>query len=402
MGALSRVRILDLTQYEAGTSCTQTLAWLGADVVKVEQPGVGDPGRGIGALDPSEPQVDSIYFLNLNGNKRSVALNLRCEEGRDLFLRLLPSFDVVVENFSLGLMEGWGLGYDRLKEAHPPLIYATIKGFGTTGPYSSFRCFDQIAQAMGGGMSVTGTSETPPFRAGPTYGDTGTGMKLAIGILAAYIQRLETGEGQHVEVAMQEAIASYARVVFTARDRLGDPVGRIGNEIKFIPPSDTYPCKPFGPNDWVYLMVVTGQMLENLALALERPDLCDDPRYRTQQARVDNAEELKAIVRDWCSTRTKHEVMEHLQRFGVPAGAVMDSGDIFNNPHLKARGFLHVQEHPKRDAYEILGNPIRLSASPTTLRRAPLLGEHTDQVLAQELGLSEAEIGELRARKAVG
>jgi formyl-CoA transferase len=401
MTALSKLRILDLTQYEAGTSCTQTLAWLGADVVKVEQPGVGDPGRGLGSLTPDEAQVDSIYFLNLNGNKRSIALNLRSEEGRELFFKLLPSFDVVVENFSLGMMEGWGLGYDRLREVHPKLIYATIKGFGTTGPYAHFRCFDQIAQAMGGSMSVTGTSETPPFRAGPTYGDTGTGMKLAVGILAAYIQRLDTGVGQHVEVAMQEAIASYSRVVFTARDKLGDPVGRIGNEIKFIPPSDTYPCKPFGPNDYVYLMVVTGQMLENLALALERPELCEDPKYRTQKARIENAEELRAIVRDWCAQRTKHEVMEHLQQFGVPAGAVMDSADIFSDPHLRERGFLHTQEHPAREAYEILGNPIRLSGSPTSLRRAPLLGEHTNEVLC-ELGLSEKDIDSLRLNKVVG
>src|SRR5947209_3030281 len=180
MPALDKLRILDLTQYEAGTSCTQLLAWLGATVVKVEQPGVGDPGR------HTEPgQGDSLYFLSFNANKRSVAINLRTEEGRKLFLQLLPRFDAVVENFTLGTMEKLGLGYETLKAAHPPVIYATLKGFGTTGPYAEFKCYDMVAQAAGGAFSLTGTMDSPPMRPGPTMGDTGSGLQLALGSLAA-------------------------------------------------------------------------------------------------------------------------------------------------------------------------------------------------------------------------
>jgi formyl-CoA transferase len=386
--ALERLRILDLTQYEAGTSCTQTLAWLGADVVKVEPVGTGDPGRGVRATPEGEPHRDRLYFLVLNGNKRSVALDLAHPEGRALFLRLLPRFDVVVENFSLGVMERFGLGYDTLKELHPPLIYATIKGFGTSGPYAEYRSFDHIAQATGGAMSVTGTSETIPLRSGPTYGDTGTGMKLAIGILAAYIQRLETGQGQHVEVSMQEAIAGYSRVIFVGRERTGDPVPRSGNRMGNLAPTDTYACAPGGPNDYVYIVAVTGRMLENLAIAIDRPDLLEDERFQDATARTQHIEELRAAIEAWTRTRTKHEVMAWLQQHGVPCGAVFDSGDIFTDPHLTERGMVQLVDHPGRGPVEMLGNPIRLSASPTTLQRAPLLGEHTAAVLAAELGLT--------------
>jgi formyl-CoA transferase len=398
--ALERLRILDLTQYEAGTSCTQTLAWLGADVVKVEQVGVGDPGRGVRATPEGQTHRDRLYFLVLNANKRSVALDLAHPEGRALFLRLLPRFDVVVENFSLGVMERFGLGYDTLKQLHPSLIYATIKGFGTTGPYAEYRSFDHIAQATGGAMSVTGTGETIPLRSGPTYGDTGTGMKLAIGILAAYIQRLETGEGQHVEVSMQESIAGYSRVIFVGRERTGDPVPRGGNRMGNLALTDTYPCAPGGPNDYVYIVPVAGRMLENLAIAIDRADLLEDERFRTAEGRAQHVEELRAAVEAWTSTRTKREAMDCLQQHGVPCGAVFDSGDIFSDPHLKERGMVQLVDHPGRGPVEMLGNPIRLSASTTTLERAPLLGEHTAEVLAAELGLT-AEALESLSRSGV-
>jgi formyl-CoA transferase len=397
--ALQGFRILDLTQYEAGTSATQTLAWLGADVVKVEPREIGEPGRGLAAAPGTA--VDRWYFLNLNANKRSVTIDLKKPEGRDLFLRLLPRFDAVTENLGPGTVERLGLGYETLRKHHPPVIFATIKGFGTDGPYSRFKSFDMVAQAAGGAMSLTGTAETVPFRSGVTWGDTGTGMQLAIGILAAYAHRLKTGEGSHVEVSMQEAIASYARIGFLARETTGDPVPRVGNNLRGLAPTNTYPCKPFGPNDYVYVVAVSGRMVESLMIAIGRPELADDPRLRTAVARRENEEWLQELVRDWTSQRTKHEAMAELQACGIPSGAVFDSGDVFNDAHLQGRGMVQTVHHPTRGDVEILGNPIRLDHEPTQLAAAPLLGEHTDEVLSQELGLAGHEIASLRERGVV-
>ena len=224
MAALEGMKVLDLTQYEAGPTAGQYLAWFGADVVKVETPRGGDSGRHteIGGKD-------SLYFLSFNHNKKSLALDLARSEGRDLFLRMLPNFDVVLENFSLGTMERLGLGYDVLKEHHPGVIYATIKGFGTTGPYSEFKCFDMVAQAAGGSFSVTGLPDGTPMRPGATFGDTGSGVHCALGILAAYIQRLSTGKGQVVEIAMQEIIANFMREPMSQREWRGNPITRRGN-----------------------------------------------------------------------------------------------------------------------------------------------------------------------------
>ncbi|MBI5948097.1 MAG: CoA transferase [Chloroflexi bacterium] len=398
--ALEGFRVLDLTQYEAGTSATQALAWLGADVVKVEQPRHGDPGRGLGANPGAQP-VDRLYFLNLNCNKRSVTIDLKKPEGKELFLRLVPRFDAVVENFGPGAMEALGLGYEALREVHPPLIYGTLKGFGTTGPHAGYKSFDMVAQAVGGSMSITGTPETPPIRSGVTYGDTGTGMHFAIGILAAYVRRLRTGQGEHVEVSMQEAIANIARIGFLGREFVGDPVPRVGNNLRGLAPTSAYPCKPFGPNDWIYVVAVSGRMLENLAVALGRPELMDDPRYQTLTARRENEAWLQGLITEFTSQRTKHEAMADLQAFGIPSGAVFDSGDIFTSEHLKERGFVQVMDHPVRGETEILGNPIRLGGEATKLEPAPLLGQHTGPVLAEELGLCEDDLAGLRARGVV-
>jgi formyl-CoA transferase len=388
---LDGLRILDFTQYEAGTSATQTLAWLGADVIKVEQPGVGDPGRGRGASPD-----DRLYFLNLNGNKRSAAINLKHPDGKTLVKRLVPNFDVVAENLAPGAMEALGVGYEDLKAVNPKLVYATIKGFGSTGPYSHFRSFDMIAQAAGGSMSITGKPDTEPLRSGGTYGDTGTGMHLAIGILAAYIRAQKTGEGGHVEVSMQDAIASFSRVGFLGRELIGDPVPRVGNDLRGLAPTNTYPCKPFGPNDYVYVMVVSGAMIERLFAGIGHADLLEDPRLATAMARRDNADFLCKLVADWCAQRTKHEAMTELQSYGVPASATFDSGDIFSDPHLTQRGMVQVVDHPTRGQQQILGNPIRIDGQPSTLTPSPLLGADTESVLAAELGLGADEIARLR------
>lgn len=393
---LAGLRILDFTQYEAGTSATQTLAWLGADVVKVEAPGVGDPGRGRGAAD-----LDRWYFLNLNGNKRSLTIDLKSDAGRDLALRLLPRFDVLAENLAPGAMEKLGLGYEQVKQHHPGVIYASLKGFGTTGPYAGFRSYDMVAQAVGGSMSLTGTPETIPLRAGATYGDTGTGMQFAIGILAAWARKLQTGEGAHVEVSMQDAIASYSRVGFLSREAVGDPAPRVGNNLRNLAPTNTYACKPFGPNDYVYVVANTGAMLERLLIAIGHPELVDDPRVITLNARKENEPWLQGLIGEWTSGRTKHEAMAELQGCGIPAGAVFDSGDIFGDEHLKQRGMVQVVDHPTRGAVEILGNPIRIDHDPTMLTPSPLLGADTDAVLREELGLAEGEVEGLRAKGVV-
>ncbi len=397
---LQGLRILDLTQYEAGTSATQMLAWLGADVVKVEAPGIGDPGRGLGA-QPGTEAVDRWYFLNLTGYKRSVTIDLKQQAGRDLFFRLLPQFDIFVENLGPGTAESLGLGYDEVRGHHPSVIYATLKGFGMSGPYGRFKSFDMVAQAVGGAMSITGTADTQPLRSGVTWGDTGTGMHMAIGLLAAYTRRLKTGEGAHIEVSMQDAIANYARIGFLAREITGDPVPRGGNNLKGLAPTDVYDCKPFGPNDFVYVVAVSGRMVESLLIAIGHPELVDDPRVANAMARRENNDWLHELVGEWCRERTKHEAMAELQACGVPSGAVFDSGDIFNDEHLKGRKMVQVVEHPTRGPVEILGNPVRVDHDGTDLIPAPLLGQHTNEVLAAELGLSSAEIESLRAARVI-
>lgn len=394
--ALNKIRILDLTQYEAGTSATQILAWLGADVVKVEPPGMGDPGRGLGALRVGDEVLDAIYFLNLNANKRSITLNLKSERGKELFFELLPHFDCVTENFGLGVLDSLGIGYEDLKKVHPGIIYGTIKGFGTTGPYAKYTSFDMVAQATGGSMSITGTPDTPPIRSGATYGDSGTGMNLAVGILAAYIQRLETGEGQHVEVSMQEAIANYSRIGLNQRVFFGDPAPRQGNDLPGLTPTNAYACKPFGPNDYVYIAGISGRMIETLLVCIDRADLLDDPRIQTAKARRENAEWIHALINEWMAERTKWEAMEELQEYRVPAGAVFDSGDIFSNAHLIERGLIQEIDHPTRGKVQLICNPIRLSSSPTTVTPAPLLGVDNESVLLDELGLSAEALEELR------
>ncbi|MDZ7726879.1 MAG: CoA transferase [Dehalococcoidia bacterium] len=385
------MRILDFTQYEAGTSATQTLAWLGADVVKVETPNVGDPGRGRAAgFD------DRTYFLTLNGNKRSISVDLKKPEGLELVHRLVPRFDVVAENLAPGGMDKLCMGYETLKELHPKLIYASIKGFGSSGPNSGFRSYDMVAQATGGSMSITGTAETPPFRSGATYGDTGTGMQLGIGILAAYIRMMKTGVGGHVEVSMQDAIASYSRVGFLSREQLGDPAPRVGNNLRQLAPTNTYQCKPFGPNDWVYVVANTAPMLERLLIAVGHPELVDDERVGSAQARRDNEEWLQGLITEWTSQRTKREAMEELQAAGIPAGAIMDSGDIFNDEHIKQRGMVQTIQHPLRGEMELLGNPIQIDHEWTRLEPSPLLGADTEDVLRCELEMSDEEIAKLR------
>ncbi len=383
--ALSDVRILDLTQYEAGTSSTQALGWLGAQIVKVEPPGRGEPGRRLGA---GSGAVDSTYFITLNNNKRSLTLDLKTDEGREIFLQLVPKFDIVVENFTLGTMERLGIGYDTLKELHPALIYCTVKGFGTTGPWAPTKSFDMVAQAAGGAMALTGMADGMPLKPGPTIGDTGTGVQAAIGMLAALWQRQRDGVGQKVELSMQEAVTNYTRVPMTRREVSGDPAPPYGDGL--TAPTGLFPCKPGGRSDWVWVVVAGGRMRKALMETIGRPDLNENNESRGITR--NEGGDVREAIESWTRERTKFEVMDAMREAGVPSGPVLDSGEIFNNEHLRERGMLVEIEHPTRGAMTLLGCPIRLSESPAVHRRAPLLGEHTAEVLAEELGLGVSEL----------
>jgi formyl-CoA transferase len=385
MPALDGVKVLDLTQYEAGTTSTQYLAWFGAEVYKVERPGIGDPGRAVAGN-----VTESYYFMSFNNNKKSVAIALDTPEGRDLFLALVPKVDVVVENFSLGTMEKLGLGYEVLNAVNPAIIYATVKGFGTTGPYSQFKCFDMIAQAAGGAFSVTGAADGPPTRPGATFGDTGSGVHAALGILAAYIQRLKTGKGQVVEIAMQEIIVNFMRETMAQRQWRANPIERRGNRT--IVPTDLYPCAGGGPNDYLYIMVVTSRMWDALVTAIDKPELGLDPRFETTRDRMLNGDALWDEIAEWTLQHPKFEAMEILAGAGVPCSAVYDTVDIFADRHLNARNMVRTINHPRAGEFQLLAPPIHLSESDVDLVPAPLLGEHTAVVLSKELGLSAEDI----------
>ncbi len=395
--ALAGVRILDLTQFEAGTSCTEILAWLGADVIKLESPGAGDQGRWMAT---EKPGVDSFYFILLNANKRSITLNLKHERGRAMFLDLVKQVDVLTENFSPATMESFGIGYDVLREVNPRLIYMTIKGFGTYGPYSEYKSFDMIAQATGGAMSITGFPGSPPLKPGPTIGDTGTGIHAALGVLAAYIQRQETGKGQKVEVAMQDAVVNLVRVPMMGTYVTQKPVRRMGNKLG---PgiSDIYKCAPGGDDDYVFMLTTNEEMWRALCGAMERPELADDPRFANPKVRAKNNEELTAILNEWTGRHTKHEVMQILGKAGVPCGAVLNTVELLNDPHLRQRRMIVDIEHPARGKISIPGCPVQLEDSPVEVTSAPLLGQHNVEIYGRMLGLSEQQVEELKSQGVV-
>src|SRR6202050_1708374 len=284
--ALAGVTVLDLTQYEAGPSCTEMLAWLGAEVIKVEEPKMGEQGRWRLA---EKPGVDSYYFMLLNANKRSITHNLKSDRGREIFLDLAKRVDIVSENYSLGTMERFGLGFDRLRTLNPRLIYLPIKGFGTSGPHSEYKSFDMIAQAAGGAMALTGFPGSPPLKPGPTIGDTGTGMHAAIGVLAAYIQRQNTGLGQKVEVAMQAAIFNFVRVPTMGTYITHKPSPRVGNRLGGGP-GDLFKCAPGGDNDYCYILCTNPEMWQALCSAMGQTNLATDERFKDGRTRAQNIE----------------------------------------------------------------------------------------------------------------
>jgi formyl-CoA transferase len=293
-------------------------------------------------------------------------------------------------------MERLGLGYDALRRLNPRIIAASVKGFGSTGPYAEYKSFEWIAQAMAGAMSMTGAPDGPPTKAIGGLADTGAGLHTAIGVLAAIIQRQATGVGQQVEVAQQDAVVNLLRIHLRETYTTGLPAPRQGNRSAVAAPSNLYRCRPFGPNDYVFIHCATVEMWKTLTTIMGRPELGDDPRYADRRDRVQFIDEVDAMIEAWTEKRTKHEVMEILAGAGVPCGAVLDSSEVLTDPHLRQRGMVVQLEHPTRGPYPMPGNPVRLSDSPTEVVRAPLLGEHNAEVYGEFLGYGDAELGALR------
>lgn len=385
--ALTGIRVVDVTNNQAGPSCGQMLAWLGADVIKVEEPGRGDVAR---YSQRDRPDADALFFLAFNANKRSLTLNLKHPDGREVFRALLRTADVLLENFGPGVIERLGFGYEAVRETNPRLVYASIKGFGTWGPYRDYKSYEPIAQAMGGAMSVTGFPDGPPTFTWPSIGDSGTGMHCVIGILAALMQRHATGQGQRVEVSMQDAVVNLIRVSLRDHQRFGQVMERTGNQLGANVPGAAYRCHPGGPNDYVFVFVQQ-QMWHALLGAIDRKDLVGNPRYETPDARWQNRAEVDALVETWTRQRTKHEVMTILAGAGVPCGACLDTAEVLADPHLLARDMIVEMDHPVRGRFVTVGNPIKLSASPTTITPSPLLGQHREAILG-ELGYSTDDI----------
>jgi len=389
--ALAGIRVLDLTQYEAGPSATQMLAWLGADVIKIEPP-TGEPGRT--ALSDKRGE-DAWFFVLLNSGKKGVTLNLKSERGLAMFREMVKSADVLVENMGPGAMERLGLGWAVLQQLNPRLIAASVKGFGGGGPYADYKSFEWIAQAMAGAMSMTGSPDGPPTKAIGGLADTGAGLHAAIGILAAIIQRQATGRGQQVEVAQQEAVVNLLRIHLRESYATGKPAPRQGNRSAAAAPSNIYRCRPGGPNDYVFIHCATADMWKSLTRIVGRPEMADDPRYHDRRDRVQIVDEIDAMIEAWTEKRSKHEVMEILAGAGVPCGACLDTGEVLADAHLTARDMIVEVDHPGRGRHVTVGNPIKLSASPTTITPSPLLGQHREEIL-NELGYTETEIRDLK------
>ena len=400
-GCLTGVRVLDLTQFEAGTSCTQVLAWLGADVVKVENPGAGDPGR---RKSPSVPHGDDPYFLSHNSNKRSITINLKSPKGLDMVKDMARKADVFMENFAPGAIERLGLGYDVLAKINPGIIYGQIKGFGEGSPYENNLAFDMIAQACGGAMSITGEPDGLPNKPGPTIGDTGTGMLMLVSVLAALYKRKETGKGVLLNVGMQDAMMHYIRNALAITARTGQPAKRAGAKTSGggNPPCNIYPCSPGGPNDYVYVFTSRGnaQHWPRLLEAIERKDLIGDPRFETQAARVEHEAEIDEIISAWTKKRDKYEAMRIIGAV-VPAGAVRDTLELMNDPEFVQRGAMQTIQHPTFGPFKAVSWPVRFDGKPPPVKPAPALGQHSAEVLKDWLGISEEQAAALHAEKII-
>jgi formyl-CoA transferase len=392
-----------VTQFEAGPTCTEALAWLGAEVVKIESPALGDPGR---TAVFGSPEKDSHYFLIFNANKKSLTIDLKSPQGKKVFLDLATKADVMVENFAPGGIERLGFGYDVISKLNPGIIYGQVKGFGKGSPYENYLAFDMIAQACGGTMSITGDADRPPSKPGTSLGDTGTGMLLAISVLGAIIERQRTGKGRRLEIAMQDAMLHYIRLAFTMSARTGKPTPRAGAKV-FTggnPPSGIYPCKGGGPNDYVYITTsrANPEHWKRLAKVIGRPELADDERYATSKARTEREAEVDELVATWTRTVDKKEAMRIVGEAGIPAGSVLDTIELTNDASLEERGIMQVMDHPKAGPFKVPAWPVRYDGKPPEVKPSPLLGANTSDVLQNWLGMSAGQVAELKSAKIVG
>ena len=399
--ALSGIKVVDLTQFEAGTSITETLAWLGADVVKVENPKGGEQGR---SASSERKDADSYYFMVLNANKRSVTLNLKDPRGKDMLRNLIKKADVFAENFAPGVIEKLGFSYEEVSKLNPRIVYATVKGFAKGSPYESNLAFDMIAQAAGGVMSITGEADGRPIKPGVTLGDTGTGLHAAIGVLAALFQRTVTGRGQKIEVAMQDAMVNYCRIAYSRQLLTNKACERNGNSVVLgNAPCEVFKCKLEGPNDYVFIYTsrATNAHWERLCEVIGRKDLKDDPRLATPPQRANHAAEINKHIGSWTKNFTKLEAMEKLGAAGVPCGAVMDTKELSDDPTMRAREIFCEIDHPVRGKLTIPGWPVKMSDSYVKVTSSPILGADNVTIYGDWLGLSKGDLDKLKAEGVV-
>jgi formyl-CoA transferase len=414
--ALEGVRILDFTHVQSGPSCTQLLAWFGADVIKVERPGEGDVTRGqLRDVDGA----DSLYFTMLNSNKRSITLDTKNPEGKAVLEQLVRQCDVLVENFAPGALDRMGLTWERLSTINPRLILASVKGFGP-GPFEDCKVYENVAQCAGGAASTTGFRDSLPMVSAAQIGDSGTGLHLALGIVTALFQREHTGRGQRVLCAMQDAVLNLCRVKLRDQQRLangplkeysqfgegipfGDSVPRAGNDSGGGQPGRILRCKGWehDPNAYIYF-ITQAPVWEKICDVIHEPEWKTDPNYATPAARLPHLNEIFTRIEAWTMAHTKFEAMDILNKYDIPCGPILSMKEIAEDQSLYATGTLVEVEHPMRGTYLTVGNPIKLSDNQVEVERSPLLGEHTEEVLAGVLGLAPDRIDALRASGAIG
>jgi formyl-CoA transferase len=412
--ALDGVRILDFTHVQSGPTCTQLLAWFGADVIKVERAGEGDITRG---QLRDIPDVDSLYFTMLNHNKRSITVDAKNPKGKEILEALVKQCDVLVENFAPGALDRMGFTWERIQELNPRMVVASVKGFGP-GPYEDCKVYENVAQCAGGAASTTGFDDGPPLVTGAQIGDSGTGLHLALGIVCALYQRNTTGRGQRVLAAMQDGVLNLCRVKLRDQQRLartgvleeypqypngtfGESVPRAGNASGGGQPGWILKCKGWetDPNAYIYF-ITQAPVWKDICKVIGREEWLTDPRYATPKGRLPHLMEIFGEIEKWTMTKTKFEAMEILNEYDIPCGPILSMQELADEPSLRKTGTVVEVDHPKRGKYLTVGNPIKLSDSPTEVVRSPLLGEHTDEVL-KELGYSREQIEALRGEKVI-
>ena len=394
---LQGIRVVDFTQFEAGTTSTEVLAWFGAEVVKIENPGRGDPGR---RLRPGKPDDDPWYFHQFNVNKKSLAINLKSPRGLEIVKDMLAKADVTVENMAPGTIERLGLDYESVRKINPRIIYCQIKGFGSGSPHEKGLAFDMIAQAAGGPISVTGEPDRPPVKPGLSFGDTGTGMLMAATILGALHERNRTGHGRRLQLAMQDAMIHYMRTCFATMARTGKPAQRRGSKPSAgnNSPAGLYPCNGSGPNDYLYLTTsrANPEHWTRLMKLIGREELIENSRFATGDARVAHSDELDAIIGEWTKKHDKREAMEKLIAIGVPAGAVFDTMELLNEPSFETRGIFQTVEH-HNGPYKMATWPVRIDGKTVQLKGSPALGADSAEVLESWLGIDTGEFANLKS-----